>query len=138
MLEGPLNGSDAFAAVVARLRLKQGEIQRLLALPSAPPAAGILPDGRFDGDRVAVLTDALGEALSLVEDDALLARWLRSPLPRRGGASPLEEAERSDDERLIRFVLRPHPAELVRLIADGEVARLRHLAEGRTRRRARV
>jgi hypothetical protein len=116
---------DAFAGLVGRLRLTQGEIRRLLAVDGDEGEAasmGILPQAGRDASRTASVAAALGEALELVGDDGLVGRWLRSPLPRRGGASPLQEAEAVDGDLLVRFVLRPHPTELVRLVADRPIA----------------
>lgn len=107
---------EAFAGLIGRLLLTQGEVRKLLALDNT--AERIAPNGDCDSERMVSVAAALSDALRLVGDDALVQRWLRASLPRRGGASPLSEAEAVRGDRLIRFVLCPHPIELVRLVAD--------------------
>lgn len=116
----------SFAGLVGRLRLTQGEVRRLLAADGAD--GGVVPGGGCDFQRLGSVVHALDEALELVGDDGLVVRWLRSPLPRRGGTSPLEEVEGVAGDLPIRFVLRPHPMELVRLIADGAAESTRAVA----------
>lgn len=119
---------DVFAALVGRLLLTQREVRMLLGLEEGD--ARIVPS-QCDADRAASVAAALEAALHLVGDDDLVARWLREPLPRRGGARPLEEVVRVKGDRLIRFVLAPHPEELVRMIADGA----RNMCDPRRRNR---
>ena len=107
---------DEFAGLVGRLRLNQAEVRTLL---SASDDARIRPVCGDDDARVVSLVAALSEALELVEDDALVARWLRSPLRRRGGLSPLDEVVSVSGDVPIRFVLRPDPTELVRVVANA-------------------
>ena len=106
---------DAFAGLIGRLRLNQSEVRRMLAVEGE---VRILPRIGEGGPRTASLVAALKEALDLVGDDRLVARWLRTPLLRRGGVTPLEEVGLAKDDVQIRFVLRPDPTELVRVVND--------------------
>ena len=107
--------SDAFAGLIGRLRLNQSEVRRMLAVEGR---ARIVPASGEGGPRTASLVAALGEALDLVGDDRLVARWLRTPLVRRGGVTPLEEVGLAEGDLQIRFVLRPDPTELVRVVNE--------------------
>lgn len=112
----PMPSADAFAGLIGRLRLTQRELRGLLSVPG--DARSVIPDLTQDVPRVISVTAALGAALALVEDDDLVGRWLRAPLTRRGGSTPLEEVEQVDGDTLIRFVLRPDPTELVMLVTE--------------------
>jgi len=115
----PMPSAYTFAGLIGRLRLTQNELRRLLSVPG--DACLVIPDLTRDKPRLISVTAALGTALALVEDDDLVSRWLRAPLARRGGASPLEEVEQVDGDKQIRFVLRPDPTELVMLVTEKAV-----------------
>ena len=129
--KSPVCAGDVFAGLVGRLRLTQGELRALLGPPEG--SSFILPDLGASSRRLASVAAALTDALALVDDDRLVARWLRAPLARRGGATPLQEIERVEGDGLIRFVLCPHPTELVGLIARPRKAGRPPVGEGQGR-----
>ncbi|PDH66743.1 MAG: hypothetical protein CNE89_08625 [Sphingomonadaceae bacterium MED-G03] len=108
--------AEDFSTVIARLRLTQREVCTLLGMVHG--ARGVVPDADCDEERIASVTRALLSALSLVEDDDLVGAWLRARHPRRGHMVPLEEAGLVEGDKLISFVLEPHPAELVAIVAE--------------------
>jgi len=114
---------DMLADLIGRLRLTQGDIRRLLRMSDEP--ARVVPDREQGAIRIGSVASALGEALLLVGDDELVGSWLRAPHARRGGATPIEEAEFAEGDTQIRFVLRPDPMELVLMMAERTVSRHR-------------
>lgn len=114
---------DMLADLIGRLRLTQGEIRRLLRMSDEP--ASVVPHRGQGAIRIGSVASALGEALLLVGDDELVSGWLRSPHARRGGATPMAEAEFAQGDAQIRFVLRPDPMELVLMMAERTVSRNR-------------
>lgn len=97
--------SGAFALLVARWRLTQSEVARLLGLQ--PGGAWIHPaelDAASEGclGEILQLEVALSEAFG---DTAGMPRWLRTPSASLGGASPLSAMADADRRSAIMDVV---------------------------------
>lgn len=107
----------AFARMVARLRLTQAEVGMLLGLRASGPRSVLPVVDPGTREHVSRVLAALERATALVGDDEIVSAWLRAPHVRRGGATPLQEVARARGDVPVRFVLEPHPTELVAVVA---------------------